>query len=230
VGVVLILAGLLAACSVSQAVPPVTTKAAGLAPTTAEPPTTTTIVASGACAPFDPGPPYPPLSSQLAPLLLTLGDLPVGYASSPSGIVGVLGDFNSAAPSSLPYNTVNYYDTGDPDSYDEPVYFGQGVDEMLGEAPSVQSAQMMAVSLSSVNDRCHPGMPLDLPGTQPTVMASVSLGEKYSSAIAYATKGPYVVQLTWADALPQPTGTPAQLPTAAEMASIVTAALAHLPA
>jgi hypothetical protein len=71
------------------------------------------------------------------------------------------------------------------------------------------------------------------------------LGATYSSVIAYATKGPYVVQLTWANAPPPttgplppdstlPPGTPtgpfSQLPTAAEMASVTIAALAHLPA
>jgi hypothetical protein len=236
VGAVLVLSGLLAACSTQVAAPP-TTRAPRSAPTTAVPPTNTTLAP---CGPFDPGPPYPPLSPQLAPLLLTLADLPLGWASSPSSITGTLGAFNTAVPSSLPYNTVEYYDTGDPDSYDEPVYFGQGLSEMLGEAPSVQAAQALAENLTSVNDRCHPGTPLDLPGTEPDVVASVSLGVTYSSATAYATRGPYVIQLTWADALPPATGTLptgtlptsalAQLPPAAEMASIANAAVAHLPA
>jgi hypothetical protein len=191
-------------------------------------------VAANACASFDPGPPYPPVSARLTPFLLTLDDLPAGYASSPSGIVGLLGEFNSAAPSSLPSNGVSYYDTGDPDSYDEPVYFGLGVSETLGEAMSVQAAQMIMENLSSETNRCHPGTTLDLPGTEPNVVASVSLGMTYSSAIAYVTKGPYVVQLTWAEALPPatgtlPTGTFAPLPPAAEMASVVNAALVHLP-
>jgi hypothetical protein len=237
-GSVLVLSGLLAACSTQAAAPP-TTKTAGSAVTTAVPPTTTIPLHADACASFDPGPPYPPVSPRLAPLLLTLGDLPVGYGSSPSSIVGLLGEFNSAAPRSLPSNGVEYYDTGDPSSYDEPVYFGQGVSETLGEASSAQAAQMIMENLSSETNRCHPGTPLDLPGTQPNVVASVSLGVTYSSAIAYATKGPYVVQLTWADAPYPATGTSptgtlptdalAQLPPAAEMAAVANAALAHLP-
>jgi hypothetical protein len=235
---VVVLSGLLAACSTHAAAPP-TTKTSRSAPTTAVPPTTIPLHAD-ACAFFDPGPPYPPVSAQLAPLLLTLGDLPSGYGSSPSSIVGVLGELNSAAPRSLPSNGVEYYDTGDPSSYDEPVYFGQGVTETLGEASSAQAAQMIMENLSSETNRCHPGTPLDLPGTQPNMTASVSLGVTYSSAIAYATKGPYVVQLTWADApypatgtLPTgtlPTDALAQLPPDAEMASVANAALAHLPA
>jgi hypothetical protein len=242
VGAVAVLSGLLAGCS-TQAVAPPTTKSARSAPSTTSPRTTTSLLPAAACASFDPGPPYPPVSAQLAPLLLTLTDLPAGWASSPSGIVGLLGEFNSAAPSSLPSNGVSYYDTGDPDSYDEPVYFGQGVSETLGEAPSAQAAQMIMENLNSETNRCHPGTPLDLPGTEPNIIATVSLGATYSSAIAYATKGTYVVQLTWADALPQatagattlppgtlPTGALAQLPPAAEMASIANAALADLPA
>lgn len=236
---VVALSGLLAACSTQAEAPPTTT-AARSAPTTVVPPTTTIPLHADGCASFDPGPPYPPVSAQLAPLLLTLGDFPSGYGSSPSYIVGLLGEFNSAAPRNLPSNGVEFYDTGDPSSYDEPVYFGQGVTETLGEASSAQAAQMIMENLISENNRCHPGTPLDLPGTEPNIIASVALGVTYSSAIAYATKGPYVVQLTWADApypatgtLPTgslPTDALAQLPSAAEMASNVNAALAHLPA
>ena len=241
-GLILVLSGLLAACSTQAAVPATTTTARS-ATTTAVPPTTTVPLPADACTFFDPGPPYPPASAQLAPLLLTLADLPTGWASSPSAIVGNLGEFNSAAPRTLPSNGVSYYDTGNPDSYDEPVYFGQGVSETLGEAPSAQAAQTIMEHLNSETNRCHPGTPLDLPGTEPNIIASVSLGVTYSSAIAYATKGPYVVQLAWADALPvrtagpttlprEPlaTGAEAQLPPAAEMASTIDAALAHLPA
>jgi hypothetical protein len=224
---VVVLSVLLAACSTQAAAPP-TTKAPRSATTTKLPTTTTTLGASAGCASFDPGPPYSPPSTQLAPFLLTLDDLPAGYASSPSVTLGVLGEFNSAAPRSLLWNIVNYYDTGDPSSYDEPEYFGQSVSEMLGEAKSAQDAQSMLANLNMVNNRCNPGTPVDLPGTDPNVVASVSSGQTDLSAIAYAIKGTYVVQLTWEDL--EPRHTQEQLPTAAEMASIVNAALAHLPA
>jgi len=235
-GAVVILSGLLAACSTQAAAPP-TTKAAKSAPTTTSSPTTTTLAP---CGPFDPGPPFPPDSAQLAPLLLTLADLPADYGSVPSSIAGTLAEFNAAVPSSLPYNFVQYYYPWSPNIADGPSYFGLEVSEMLGEAPSAQTAQAMADNLNSVNNRCHPGTPLDLPGTEPNVIASESLGATYSSVIAYATKGPYVVQLTWANAPPPPTGNSSppgaptvpysQLPTAAEMASVTDAALAQLPA
>jgi hypothetical protein len=184
------------------------------------------------CASFNPGPPFASPSARLAPLLLTgddLPNLPNGWGSSPSAIIGVLGEFNSAAPGEIPYNSVDYYYTGNPDSYHEVVYFGQGVSEMLGRAPSPRAAQQMAGNLRAVNDRCHPGMPLLL-GTKPNVVARVSSGRTFSLAIAYVAKGPYVVQLTWANSLQQPTGSLAKLPSSSEMASIANAALAHLPA
>jgi hypothetical protein len=207
------------------------------APVTTVPFATTTLVP---CGPFDPGPPFPQPSAQLAPLLFTLADLPADYGSIPSSIAGTLAEFNAAVPSNLPYNFVEYYYPWSPNSADGPTYFGLEVSEALGEAPSAQTAQTMADNLNSVNNRCHPGTQLDLPGTEPNVVASESSGATYSSVIAYAIKGPYVVQLTWANAPPPPTGNTSppgaptvpysQLPTAAEMASIVNATLAHLPA
>lgn len=238
-GAVVVLSVLLAACSTQAAVPP-TTKAARSAPTTTASRTTKLLVP---CGPFDPGPPFPQPSGQLAPFLLTLADLPSDYGSNPSSVTGTLGDFNAAVPSSLPYNFVEYYYPWSPNLADDSAYLGLGVSEMLGEAPSAQAAQTMAENLNSVNNRCHPGTPLDLPGTEPTVLASESLSVTYSSAIAYATKGPYVIQLTWVhsegDTSSAPTTLPtgslpigdlAQLPAAADMASVANAALAHLPA
>jgi hypothetical protein len=175
--------------------------------------------------------------------LLTLADFPSDYGSIPSSIAGTLGEFNAAVPSSLSYNSVEYYYPWTPSSSADSDYIGLGVSEMLGEAPSAQAAQTMAENLNSVNNRCNPGTPLDLPGTEPNVIVCESLGVTYSSAIAYATKRPYVVQLTWVDELGEtsagpttlptgtlPTGDVAQLPAATEMASIANAALAHLPA
>jgi hypothetical protein len=197
--------------------------------------TTTPARSSSECASFNPGPPFAQPSLRLAPLLLTDADAAAaGFAgSSPSGIVGPLGDFNSAAPRTIPFDGVSFYDTGNPSSYHEPVYFGQGLEEMLAEETSAQSADALAAKLATVNVRCNPGTALvALPGTEPSVNTRVSTGATYSSAIAYATKGPYVVQLTWATSSGPP-GTPmptlAPLPTAADMASVTNAALAHLP-
>jgi hypothetical protein len=184
------------------------------------------------CASFNPGPPYASPAVRLAPLLLTdddLPNLPNGWGSSPSAIIGVLGEFNAAVPKVLPYNSVDFYYTGSPSSYHEVVYFGLGVSEMLGQAASPSAAERMAKSLKSVNGRCHPGMPIELLGTMPHVIASVSSGQTFSSAIAYVAKGPYLVQLTWADSLQQPMGPLAPLPSSTEMTSIANAALAHLP-
>jgi len=198
-------------------------------------PTTTTLPArsTSECGSFNPGPPFSQPSLRLAPLLLTGADAAVaGFpGTSPSGIVGTLGDFNAAAPRTIPFDEISFYDTGDPSSYHEPVYFGRGLTESLAEETSAQSADALAANLAAINLRCYPGTTLEpLPGTEPSVSARVSIGPKYSSAIAYATKGPYVVQLTWAKSLgPRPTATFPPLPTAAEMAAITNAALAHLP-
>jgi hypothetical protein len=191
--------------------------------------TTTPARLRSECTTFNPGPPFSQPSLSLAPLLLTDDDAPGFTSSSPSGIVGTLGEFNSAAPRTIPFDAVNFYDTGIPASYDEPVYFGKGLYEMLAQEPTAQSANALAGSLASLNVRCNPGTAVELPGTEPRVNARVSLGHTYSSAIAYLTKGPYVVQLTWVTSLARPMRTLAPLPTASDMASTADAALARLP-
>jgi hypothetical protein len=169
----------------------------------------------------------------LTPRLLALADLPAGYSSTPSTIIGAAGEFNAAVPASVPVAFVTFYDTGNPDSYDEPVYFGVGVGEELGLATSSSSATNLAEQLDAINLVCHQGTAIPLPGTAPAVdareFALASPDTRYVYAIAFASKGPYVVQLTWGAVQLIAATTNYVLPPPAAMAQQLNAALSHLP-
>ncbi len=213
---------------------PVTTSVAATAPVTtsvaASAPVTT---AASQCVPVTMSPTASALAVGLRPLLLTLSDLPAGYSTSPSSIIGPIGDFNAAVTASVPVAAITFNDTGNPDSYDEPVNFGVGLSEALGEAVSAASATGISEKLATIDARCNPGPTVAIPGTVANVEARVFSGansdQRYTYAIAYVTKGPYVVQLTWGAVQLLRAGTDFVLPPQAAMAPQVTSALDHLP-
>jgi len=173
-----------------------------------------------------------PQGVALRSLLLTVSDLPPGYSTSPSVIMGTHGEFNTAVkpPGLLAYVDFNY--TGNPSSYHELVYFGQGVSEMIGKATSAHSAVRTAQSMRLVSRRCNRGTPVALPGPVPKLVADVYSGElgdsHFSYAATFVTKGSYVAQLTWGDLLAKG-GPPPALPSPEVMAQTVDAALSRIP-
>jgi hypothetical protein len=173
-----------------------------------------------------------PQAVALRSLLLTVLDLPPGYSTSPSVIMGTHGDFNAVAqlPELVAY--VDFNDTGNPSSYHELVYFGLGVSEMIGKTTSARSAVRIAQRMRLLSRRCNPGTPVELPGTVPKLVADVYSGElgdsHFSYAATYVTKGSYVAQLTWGDQLLRG-GPPPDLPSPESMAQIVDVALSHIP-
>jgi len=196
--------------------------------------TTTSAPASGSqCETIPMSPAASVQASGLQPLLITLADLPAGYGTAPSAIIGAVGQFNGAVPGTVPVAGADFNDTGNPSSYHELANFGNGVDEMLGETTSTESAVSLAAQLAAVDAQCHPGPTIDLPGPVPDAVARETSGTtsdtSYAYAITYVTKGPYVVQLTWG--FVQLLGATAvyALPSPTSMAQEVDAALAHLP-
>jgi hypothetical protein len=172
-------------------------------------------------------------SPGLQPLLLALSDLPAGYSDSPSAILGNIAEFNSAVPANVPVATAVFYDSDNLSSYDEPAYFGVSVAESLGEAGSSSQAVSLSGQLTAVNAGCNPGSLVDLPGTPSgTVARMVTITTQTADstyAIAYATKGPYVLQMTWGTSQLVDGKTAFEIPTPSRMGQQLSAALAHLP-
>ncbi len=182
-----------------------------------------------------------PASSSLDRLLLTVSDLPHGYISSgPDGATSSL-VFGGELPRSVPVAAITYGEDSDVASG----VATERIDESLAQDTSAPAASDLAVQLQGVTAGCVSGSTtVHLPGTVPNLIATTSLrsqvpttlagsqSEDISSAVVYASKGPYLVEVSWDNTLdifrsgpaPQPA-----LPTPSVMGSVVDAALAHLP-
>jgi hypothetical protein len=203
------------------------------APTTTVPPTTTTT--APICATTGPSPVTVPAATALEPMLLTLDDVPVGYApvgpqtTAPS----TAAEFYGAVPPSLPLVSVDFSlgSAATGPTYD--------ITEALTALTTDQAAVDLLRTVRKTARACGlTGTPVTLSGMTPSLVATTSIGgtgdEDVTSAVVFTTKGPYLLELTWRNSLAVypdgPPPAPPPLPGIDEMADLAEAALAHLPA
>jgi hypothetical protein len=115
-----------------------------------------------------------------------------------------------------------------------------GIVEALAKTASARSAVAFLEKVEATGRACGAtGTSLPLPGSVPNLMATESGGgssaQNILSAIVFAVKGPYVVEVRWfnttlanpSSAAPTPAAPP--LPPATVIGSVVDAALARIP-
>jgi hypothetical protein len=201
-------------------------------PSTTVPPTTTTT--PPACASTGPSPATVPAATALEPLLLTLDDVPVGYASTgpQTTAPATASAFYGAVPPSLPLVSVDFTlgSAATGPTYD--------ITEALTALTTDQAATDMLHTVSKVARACGlTGTPVTLSGTTPSLVATTSIGgtgdEDITSAVVFTTKGPYLLELTWWNSVAVypdgPPPAPPPLPGIDQMTDLAQAALAHLP-
>jgi hypothetical protein len=182
-----------------------------------------------------------PASSSLDQLLLTVSDVPHGYISSgPDGATSSL-LFGSELAPSVPVAAISYGEFSDSGSGVETDI----INEALAEDTSVSAASSLAARLQRASAGCGPGSgTVRLPGPVPNLVATTRVRREVpttlvinqvvdaSSAEVYASKGPYLVEISWdntsditvSGALQQPA-----LPAPTVMGSVADAALARIP-
>jgi hypothetical protein len=161
-------------------------------------------------------------------------DVPRGYATTgPETVNSMPPEFNGAVPQSVPLAYITFTmgrTTNGPSS---------GIVEALDQTTSPQEATDLLKGVNRLGTECDngTGTPVDLPGAVPNLVATVfnegSSIESLLRATAFATKGPFVMEIDWYSEAPV-TGSEhapvlAPLPTAAIMGSVMDAALAHIP-
>jgi hypothetical protein len=198
--------------------------------TTTRPTTTNT---APACATTGPSPATVPAATALEPLLLTLDDVPVGYATGPQTTAPTtVSEFYGAVAPSLPLVSVDFSlgsaTTG-------PTY---DITETLTVLTTDQAATDLLQTVRKLARACGlTGTPVTLSGTTPTLVATTSIGgtgdEDLTTAVVFTTKGPYLMELIWRNSIAvtpdAPPPAPPPLPGIDEMADLATTALAHLP-
>ena len=172
-----------------------------------------------------------PVTSTLDPLLLTAADIPPGYATSGPALTTTNLLFGDELPASVPVATISFSASSGPAS--------QSIDESLARETSAPAASAQAQQLENVNAECGYGgsTTVDLPGTVPHLAAITLLGgqrgKDISSAEVYASRGPYLLEVSWDNALDTygtgVTGPQPALPSPAVMASVADAALDRIP-
>jgi hypothetical protein len=182
-----------------------------------------------------------PASAALDPLLLTTTGIPRGYVSSGVNTATSSLVFGGELPRSVPVAALSYGE-------DVQVTGGlvmEDLDEALAEDTSGSAASALAEQLQTATAGCSPDSgTVHLPGAVPGLVATTLMRSDVpttivtneivgaSTAEVYASKGPYLVEVSWANSLsPEGAGTaaPPPLPTPAMMATVVDAALGRLP-
>jgi hypothetical protein len=198
------------------------------------PPPPTTVV--DPCGGVGPEPHSVASVADLEPLLLVASDLPSGYGTTGPGTTS-LPEFLAALPASVPEVVVNFNHALAPAAQGNP---SDGVSEALGLAPNDAQSAALVAHVLSVGQECNDlGPPIDLPGPISGLVVYDESGggnsEEYiNSAQLYASKGPYVVSITWFNSAltgvgsDAPTGAP-PLPDPVAMAAVADAALDRLP-
>jgi hypothetical protein len=173
-----------------------------------------------------------PVASQLGPLLLTLKDVPKGYATTgPETVNSSPPEFDGVVPMSVPIAYITFTmgnATTGPSS---------GIVEALDQTTSPQEAASLLNQVNSHVSECANGAEktVDLPGPVPNLVATTfnsgSSIQALLTATVFTSKGPFVMEVRWSSQVLTsiPNTAPSPLPTPAVMGSVIDAALAHIP-
>lgn len=213
------------AATVTTTHPQTTSQTTTLAPTT-----TSACESSGTY----PGP-FPTVA-QLAPLLLTVNDVPFGYTTT-GPHSSTFPEFDGAVSTAVPTAYITFSMGEDPG----PTF---DIIEAVAEATSPHAATSLLNHVNAVATECGfgAGTRVALPGVVPNLTATTTTGgtsnEYISTAEVFTTKDRYLVEVRWFNSqyIPENPATetqtpgPQPLPTPTVMGSVVDAALAHIPA
>jgi hypothetical protein len=187
-------------------------------------------------------PPVPPGSQSLTSLLLEASDVPPGYTTTGAATASPDGsaEFNGALPATVPVAYTAFSIDSGSGAIDQ---IHEGIIEALTEASSPTTATDLLRRTDTLVAECGgDGTTVTLPGSVPNLSAAIESGDASrsqvsSSAIVFATKGPYVLEVRWFNSnviVDESAGPPADappLPTQAVMGSVVddVSALSKLP-